>query len=165
MKHGPIKRASTLFLKAVIVLLGIGVVTMCVFLFPELWTAGIRDVPEFTHVYYPAMIGVFLTTIPFFFGLYQAFILLHYIDTNEAFSELSVKALMLIKYCAVAMSVLYAVAMPFVYVFAELDDAPGAILMGVAIVVAPLIVAVFAAVLQKLVQSAIDMKLENDLTV
>ncbi|NOS66802.1 MAG: DUF2975 domain-containing protein [Candidatus Peribacteraceae bacterium] len=159
------KRASTLFLKAVILLLGIGVLTMCVFLFPELLSAGIRDVPEFRHVYYPAIIGVFLTTIPFFFALYQAFKLLHYIDKNNAFSELSIQALRYIKYCGIAMSVFYAVGMPFVVVLAELDDAPGAIVIGMAIVVAPLIVATFAAVLQKLVQNAVDMKLENDLTV
>lgn len=159
------KRASTLLLKAVVVLIALGVVTMCAFLFPWLWNAGIREVPQVGNLYLVAIIGVFFTLAPFLFGLSQAFRLLHCIDASNAFSESSVRALRLIKYSAIAMSVGYAVGMPFVVTFAELDDAPGANLIGAGIVVAPLIVATFAAVLQKLIQSAFAMKSEHDLTV
>jgi hypothetical protein len=165
MKDLLTKRASTFVLKAVIVVIGLGVLTMCAFLFPWLWKAGIRNVPEFRYVFFPAMIGVFLTTAPFFFALYQALRLLQNIDADNAFSEMSVQALRLIKYSAVAMSACYAAAMPMAVVFAELDDAPGLIPISAAIVAAPLIVATFAAVLQKLIGSAVDMKAENDLTV
>ena len=55
--------------------------------------------------------------------------------------------------------------MPFVFVFAEIDDAPGTILIGSAVVLAPVIVATFAGVLQKLFRNAIDMKLENEFTI
>jgi len=44
------------------------------------------------------------------------------------------------------------------------DDAPG-ILIGLVVMFASLVVAVFAAVLQRLLQDAIDMKEENDLIV
>lgn len=165
MKAVPLKRASTLFLKAVIVLLGIAVLVLCVLLFPEIYVQLMKAPPGYGHVIYPALIGFYATPIPFFFALYQAFKLLQYIDKNNAFSEVSVNALRFIKYAAIAMSVLYAACMPLVAVLAELDDAPGAILIGLAIVVAPLIVATFAAVLEKLVRSALDLKLENDLTV
>jgi hypothetical protein len=111
------------------------------------------------------LIGLYATVIPFFFALYQAFRLLHNIDKNHAFSEASIKALRNIKYCAIVMSVLYWTCMPLVFVFADLDDAPGAVLIGAALASSPLIVATFVAVLQKLVQNALDMKLENDLTV
>ena len=90
---------------------------------------------------------------------------MNYIDKNKAFSELALKALKVIKYCAVAISGLYAAGMPLFYIFAELGDAPGVILIGAGFVFAPAVVAVFAAVLQKLFQHAIDIKSENDLTV
>ncbi len=160
-----IKRASTLFLKAVIVVIGIAVIVLCVFLFPAMWSIDARQMPQFMYVIYPGFIGFFATVIPFFIALYQAFTLLQNIDANNAFSETSVTALKRIQYCAVAMSVLYAAGMPLVVVFAELDDAPGAILIGAAIVFAPLIVATFAGVVQKLVQNAVDMKTEQDFTV
>ena len=101
----------------------------------------------------------------FYFALYQAFKLLSYIDKNKAFSELSVKALKNIKYCAITISILYVVVMPFVYLVAETDDAPGLIVIGMVIIFASMVIAVFAAVLQRLLKEAIDIKSENDLTV
>jgi len=55
--------------------------------------------------------------------------------------------------------------MPLVYVLAEDEDAPGLILFGTAFVFAPLVIAFFAAVLQKLLKQAIDIQSENDLTI
>jgi hypothetical protein len=97
--------------------------------------------------------------------LYQSFNLLSYIDKNQAFSELSVRALKKIKNCAITMSGLYVVALPFVYIIAEVDDAPGLAVIGMVMIFAPLVIAVFAAVLQRLLQEAIDIKSENDLIV
>ncbi len=70
-----------------------------------------------------------------------------------------------IKFAAFSISAIYAVILPFVYVVAEIDDAPGLILVGMIPIFASLVVAVFAAVLQKLLNEAIKIKSENDLTV
>lgn len=48
---------------------------------------------------------------------------------------------------------------------AERDDAPGIIVIGLIIIFASMVIAVFAAVLQKLLKEAIAIKSENDLTV
>ena len=164
MKTASAKRASTFFLKAVILFIGIAVFTLCALLFPPI-LRELRTVPEFTAVFYPGLFAFYATAIPFFFALYQSWKLLRYIDANNAFSEFSIQALRKIKYCAVAMSILYATNMPLVVLLSELDDAPGGIIIGFVIVLAPLTVATFAAVLQKLVQNAIDIKTENDFTV
>jgi hypothetical protein len=108
---------------------------------------------------------MYLSVIPFFVALYQAFKLLSYIDKNQAFSELSIKSLKNIKFCAIIISGLYVVIMPFVYLLAELDDAPGLIIIGMVPVFAAMVIAVFAAVLQRLLQEAINIKSENDLIV
>jgi capsular polysaccharide biosynthesis protein len=47
----------------------------------------------------------------------------------------------------------------------KLDDAPGAIVIGLVIIFASIVIAVFAAVLEKLLRTAIDIKSENDLTI
>lgn|SRR5690606_5224927 len=86
-------------------------------------------------------------------------------DLNKAFSEDSVRVLQRIVYCAVAMSIALMTYMPAAYHFAEIDDAPGVIIFAFAFACGPLVVAVFAAVLKKLLQNAIDFKNENDLTV
>ena len=45
------------------------------------------------------------------------------------------------------------------------DDAPGIIIIGMIMIFASMVIAVFAAVLQRLLKDAIDIKSENDLTV
>ncbi|WP_010276027.1 DUF2975 domain-containing protein [Paenibacillus senegalensis] len=156
-------RGSTLFLKIAVFLMGIPVLALCVF--GLTWLPNHPLNPDYDHILYPIFIGVYVTVVPFFVALYQAFKLLSYIDKNQAFSELSVKALKNIKYCAMIISGLYLVVLPFVYFLADRDDAPGLIFMGMVPIFASLVIAVFAAVLQRLLQQAIDIKSENDLTV
>ncbi len=121
--------------------------------------------PNIAYIKYIVFIYLYVTAIPFYFALYQGFKLLSYIDKNKAFSGLSVRALKNIKYCAVTISIFYAAGMPVFYLMAEIDDAPGIIVIGLIIIFASMVIAVFAAVLQKLLKEAIDIKSENDLTV
>lgn len=115
--------------------------------------------------YLSVLIGLYVTAIPFFVALYQALRFLSYIDKNKAFSELSVRALKNIKYCAITISILYVVGMPLLFILAQEDDAPGLAALGLVITFASIVIAIFAAVLQKLLTNAIDIKSENDLTV
>ena len=156
-------KRETLFLKVVVFLIGIPVLAFCLFGLP--WLANHPVNPDYAHMLYPTLIGIYATAIPYYFALYQAFKLLSYIDKNKAFSELSVKALKNIKYCAIIISTLYVVMMPLFFLVAEKDDAPGLIIIGMVLIFASMVVAVFAAVLQKLLKNAIDIKSENDLTV
>lgn len=159
------KRTSTNFLRFIIFLIGIGALALCIFALPGMWKGGSKEYPAASHAIFLIMIGLYTTAVPFFIALWQTLKLLHYIDQNKAFSDLSVKALRNIKYCATVISVLYITGAPLLLPIAEADDAPGLVVMGMAIACAPIAVAVFAAILQRLLQNAIDIKSENDLTV
>jgi hypothetical protein len=154
MKHG-----STLFLKVVIYLLGLPIAGVCLIIIPAV------IINTGAGMFLPVTIGISITAIPFLFALHQGLLLLSYIDKNTAFSENSVIAIRHIKYCAGIISFIYAVLMPYIVYVADKDDAPGAVLMGLIAILAPLVISVFAAVLERLLQSAIDIKSENDLTV
>jgi hypothetical protein len=158
-------KRETFFLKFVVVLMGLPVLALCIFLLPGIAEYFAELNPKLDFLQYPFLIGLYVTAIVFFVALYQTLKLLSYIDKNQAFSELSVKALKNIKYCANTISALYVVFMPLLYLMAEVDDAPGIILIGMVIIFGCMVVAVFAAVLQKLLKHAIDIKSENDLTV
>ncbi len=149
------KQVSTLFLKVVVFLLAFPVLALCIF-----WVPGFVN-----YLPYLILIGVYTTAISYCFALYQTLKLLSYIDKNKAFSELSVKALKNIKYCANTISIIYAVLIPFLFPIADVDDAPGLVGFPIIIIFASVVIAVFAAVLQRLLQDAIDIKSENDLTV
>ncbi|MFC4618932.1 DUF2975 domain-containing protein [Camelliibacillus cellulosilyticus] len=159
------KHVTTLFLKIAVVFIGIPVLVMCIFLVPEIGDVAAELVPKFVYIKYLVYIVFYVSALPFYFALYQAFKLLHYIDRSKAFSELSVIALKKIKYCAITISILHVLILPLFYLFAEKEDAPGVIFIGLVIPFASLVIAVFAAVLQRLLQEAIDIKTENDLTV
>ena len=159
------KRGTTLFLKIADILIGIPVLALCIFLVPEIGNVTAKLLPEFAYIKYLVSIVFYASAIPFYFALYQAFKLLRFIDKNKAFSELSVKALKKIKHCAITISILQVLVLPLFYLFADKDDAPGIIFVGLVVPSASMVIAVFAAVLQRLLQEAIDIKSENDLTV
>lgn len=158
-------RGSTFFLRVVVYLIGIAVFMLCIFGLPWIANEASESSSEISSLLYPVLIGMYVAAIPFFIALYQALRLLSFIDKDNAFSESSVRALRNIKFCAVTISTVYMVVMPFFYFIGEKDDAPGVILIGLIIIFASMVIAVFAAVLQKLLKNAIDIKSENDLTV
>ncbi|QED46816.1 DUF2975 domain-containing protein [Cytobacillus dafuensis] len=159
------KQVSTLFLKIAVILIGIPILAMCIFLVPEIVNITEKLLPELAYIKYPVSIVFYASAIPFYFALYQAFKLLRYIDKNKAFSQISVNALKKIKQCAITISILHVLVLPLFYLFADKEDAPGVIFIGLVVPFASMVIAVFAAVLQKLLQEAIDIKSENDLTV
>lgn len=149
---------STLFLRAVVFILGIIVLIPCIIVFP----GGIKlDTEGYDLVFW----GMYATAVPFFIALYQTLKLLGCIDNSQAFSPKAVRSLKYIQYCALTISVMYTAGLPYIFTVADRDDAPGVIVAGFVLACASLVIAVFAAVLQKLLQSAIDIKSEHDLTV
>lgn len=153
------KQASTWFLRIAVFLFAAVIFAACVAIVPF---AVLSDA---AGIYRPIFIGLYVPAIPFFFAIYQTFKLLHYIDTNTTFSDSAVTALRNIKRSGIAISTLYALGIPFVARVAEQDDAPGVILVVLSIIFTSVAIAVFAAVLERLLRSAIDIKKENELTV
>ena len=157
------KRGTTFFLKAALILIGLPVLALSIVGF--IWLMRNPANPDYDQLLYPIITGMYLSAIPFFIAVYQALNLLNHIDKNQAFSDLSVKALKNIKFCALIICGLYVVMLPFVFGVAQMDDAPGLVLVGMVPVFASFVITVFAAVLQRLLQEAIDIKKENDLIV
>lgn len=153
------KQASTLYLRAVILTMGAVVLAVCIFALP----AGIAS--DDSGPYLPVLFGLYAAALPFFFALHQTLKLLNYIDRNLAFSSRSTTALQKIMYSALVVAGLFTTYMPFIYSAAQNEDAPGLIVMGLFVIMVSLAIAVFARVMQRLLQNAMDLKSENDLTV
>ncbi|QQS22977.1 DUF2975 domain-containing protein [bacterium] len=154
------KKGSTLFLKLVIIFMGLVALGVIGVAIPIAFITGER-----TNEYVPFWILIYLTAIPFFMALLEGMRLLGFIDKNTAFSNNSVAALGKIKIYAIVMTVLYLACLPWVFKAADADDSPGMVLMWTAFSCAPLVIAVFAALLKTLLKNVIDIKAENDLTV
>ena len=159
------KRSSTIFLQIVIVLIGIGALALM------LWEPHIegRNVhATLFEIYFkdPFLAYAYIASIPFFVALYQAFMLLGYIGQNRVFSLNSVRALRTIKYCAIALVALIVAAEVYLFIAQRgKDDIAGGVAMGLFMIFVSVVIAAAAAVFERLLQSAVDMKSENDLTV
>ena len=160
------KRGGIHFLRAVLVLVGIGALF---FLLWEPHLEGVNKDATLFEIYFqdPFLALVYAGSIPFFIALYQAFQVLGYVGRNKVFSPEVVKALRTIKYCALAIIGFVVVEEAFILLMNNRDsDNPGApIFMGILIIFPSIVVAVAAAMFERILQNAVDLKSENDLTV
>jgi Protein of unknown function (DUF2975) len=158
------KRTSILFLQAVTLL--IGVVALAVLIrFPL--TEGRAANLDLLSIYLdPFILYGYTASIAFFVALYKAFKLLGYIGQNKVFSSNAVNALKSIKYCAMAVGVFIVIAGIYIRFAHNKDDDPaGFLAMCIVMTFASIVVATAAAIFQKILQNALDMKSENDLTI
>jgi hypothetical protein len=157
------KRTSTLFLQVVIVLIALGALVLLLW---EPHLEGVNANSTFFEVYLdPFIVLVYLGSIPFFIALYQAIKVLGYAGKNKIFSQAAVKALRTIKYCALAIIGFVVLEEIVIMLNHGNDDAAGAFMMGVFITFCSIVIATAAAMFERILQNAVDIKSENDLTV
>lgn len=160
------KKSSTVFLQGVVVLIGIGALALMLW---EPHLEGRNADATLFEIYFkdPFLAYAYTASIAFFAALYQAFKLLGYIRQNRVFSQAAVNALRTIKYCALTLVAFILGAEGYLFVIQRKveDDIAGGVMMGVILIFISAVVATAAAVFEKTLQNAVDIKSENDLTV
>lgn len=157
------KQSSTIFLKIVLGLIATGALAGLIW-FPQ--TEGRAANLDFLSIYTdPLIIYSYIASIPFFIGLYQALKLLNLIDADKAFSQEAVNTLKNMKFASLTLIGFIALAILFIRFVAQGDDPAGPTMFGIIMSLAFGVIATAAGVFQKLLQNAIDIKAENDLTV
>src|SRR5215813_6494216 len=119
------KRSSTVFLQFVVVLIGIGALA---FLLWEPHVEGRNEHATLFEIYFkdPFLAYAYLSSVPFFVALYQAYRVLGYIGENRTFSLATVKALRTVKICALAIIGLVATGELFI-MLGDSDDRAGGV--------------------------------------
>ncbi len=158
------KRISIIFLQAVIVL--IGLVALVILIRTPLTEGRAKNLDLFSIYFDPFILYGYAASITFFIALYKAFKLLGYIGQNKVFSSNSVKALKSIRYCAFGLSIFIVFAGLYIKLFHNKEDDPaGFLAICIVTTFVSIVVATAAAIFEKLLQNAIDIKSENDLTI
>jgi hypothetical protein len=155
------KRSSTIFLQIVVMLVGIGAL---VFLLRAPLRGVKADATLFEIYFNSFVLYSYVAFIPFFMGLYQTFKLLGYARQNKIFTPQAVKALRTIKYCAMAFLGFVAVSVIFM-IGGDPEDRPPGTVMRLVIAFPAIVVATAAATFERILQNAVEIKSENDLTV
>jgi len=160
------KKSSTVFLQVVIVLIGISVLALMLWM-PHL--EGRNAQATWFAIYFkdPFLACVYMGSIPFFIGLYQACKVLGYVRQNKVFSPMAVKALRIIKYCAFVTAGAIVAVDAYLMMVARSngEDAAGAVMMGIIATFTSVVIGTAATVFERILQNATDIKSENDLTV
>lgn len=160
------KRSSTIFLQIVLALIGLGVLSLMLW-GPNL--EGRNAHATLFEVYFndPFLAVVYLGSIPFFVALYQAIKVLGYARQNKVFSQPAVNALRTIKYCAFLLAGAIVAVDVYLMIAARRsgEDAAGAVMLGVIATFISVVIGTAAVTFEKILQNAVAIKSENDLTV
>jgi hypothetical protein len=152
-----VKLSSTFFLKIIAFLIGIAVLAVCIYWLPQ---AALRDakVRPGNYSIYPLLICAYGVCITFSVALYQAYKLLSYININNAFSELSLNSLQIIKKCA--LTIIFFILFLIVYLRVSAmftgEDAAGPIALGLIGILVTAIIAAIIDVLQKPIKNILE---------
>jgi len=153
---------ATIFLQAVIVLIGIGALALMLW---EPHLEGRNAHATLFEIYFkdPFLAYAYLASIPFFAALYQAFKVLGYVGQNKAFSQVTMKALWAMRFCAFAIIGFVGVGELFI-VLGDSDDRAGGVFLGILITFGSVVIAAAAAMFERVLENAVDIRSENDLT-
>jgi Protein of unknown function (DUF2975) len=157
------KRGSILFLRAVLVLIGAGALALLLW---EPHSEGRNAHATFSEIYLndPFLAYVYVASIPLFVALYEAFKLLGSVGRDAMLSEAAVNRVRTIKRCALII-IAFVAGAELIVLLSNNDDPQGGFFMGVLIAFVSTIVVTGAALFERTLQNAVDIKSENDLTV
>lgn len=152
------KLILTIFLKIMVVLVGIGALALL------LWEPHIegRNIhATLFEIYFkdPFLVLVYIGSIPFFVALYQTFKILGYVGQNKLLSQSTVKALRTVKYCAVII-ISFVVVEEIFIMLGNTDDRAGGVFMGVIIILGSIVAVIMTAMFEVILKNRADIKVE-----
>ncbi|PSR56717.1 DUF2975 domain-containing protein [Adhaeribacter arboris] len=158
------KKISILFLQAVLVL--IGLVALAILIRFPLIEGRAANLDWFRIYSDPFILYGYAVSSAFFVALYKGVQLLSYIRQNILFSLNAVRTVRSIKYCTILLCLSIALAGCYILLFhPEEEDPAGFLAMCIVVTFICSAGATGVAVLEKILQNAVDMKSENDLTI
>ena len=158
------RKSSTIFLQVVVVAIGFGALALMLW---EPHLEGRNANATSFEIYFkdPFLAYAYIASVAFFVALFKAFRLLGYIRQNKVFSQAAVNALGTIRNCAMALIALIAAPIAYLLIARPGDDIAGGVAVGTFLIFVSAVIATAAAVFQRTLQGALDIKSENDLTV
>jgi DUF2975 family protein len=141
------KLGATVFLRGVLVLIGIGALT---FLLVEPHFEGRNAHATLFEIYFkdPFLAYMYVASSAFFVGLYHALKVLGYAGRHQELSPAAISSVRTVKYCALAL-IGFVVGAEVFIMLSTSDDRAGGVFMGLLILLASTAVAAATAVLER----------------
>ncbi len=156
---------KTLFLRAALLFLVAAVSLLGIFWFWQIVKKMLQIYPGIGWAAIVFGVAIYVSALLFFGAVFYAWKILNLVDQENTFSAAALVDLRRLKLFILGMAAAYACFLPAIFVVGDQEDAPGIILMFGLLVGLPLVVATFIGILEKLLQRALFLQVENDLTV
>lgn len=111
------------------------------------------------------VVAAYLVTSSVLYGLWQIKKLLALIEARQAFTQRTLPLVRKIRGAITFISFASLLVLPAFYQGAQAEDAPGLMLLGIALVLVPFAVWAFAVIVEELFKSAISLQEDVDYTI
>lgn len=159
MKQNELAKSLKVFLSLTCIILAI----VSLVVVPLIGRDIASDYPEFSYMFYPCLIFIWITMIPFYGSLFEGWKISNEINKDNSFSRKNLNSLNRIRKYALSECILYFLG-AIILLFLNLLH-PSILIIILFIIFVAMCISVFMAVLAHLVQKACDLKDENDLTI
>lgn len=147
----------SLILKLILLIISLGVIAVGAIPLPAMIHGLLTTAPHHLRfVGWLLIIGLYGVIISFLSAVFFAFRLLRLIDRQSVFNTKAVSAITAAKWSCTVMFVSALLWLPFIYSVVQQEDAPGLMLMGLVLIMVPLVIAVFLAIIQRIWQAAVN---------
>jgi len=143
--------------------LGLAVLLLLVFAIPAMANRTSLENPDYSHLRIPVMIYVYITSLPFFAGLFQAMKICREVSEGNEFTDNNVASMVSISKYAFSEIILYTVGAGILLVLDALH--PGILLIILATIFVAGAVSIFSAVLSYYMKKAVLLREENEQTI
>ncbi|SHJ81495.1 Protein of unknown function [Clostridium amylolyticum] len=151
------------WLKFVIAFAAFIAAILCLLIVPALGKEAVLMNPELDYMFWPCLVFIWVTAIPFYIALYKAWLICQEISKDNSFCIENSKSLKLISKLALLECILYLAAM---FILLILNLLHPSIILGVLFIIfVGISIAIASATISHLVENASELKKENDLTI
>lgn len=137
------KKLSVQFLKLSIVLIMIPVIALMIY--GLIWLPVNPVNPRYAYMIYPVLAGFYLASVPVIYAAVRLFQLLTHVGKDTLTQEVKGEMLRKLKKAAAAAGAVFLLIMPFIFMIADEDDAPGLVIFsGIPVLFAMIAIAVIS---------------------
>lgn len=157
------QRELSLLLKAAIVVTALVTLLLLSLFAVSMANDMRRSAPEFAQLYWPCLIFLWASSLPFWAALVLGWRISDDMGRNNSFCQANARRLKWVCWLALVEAAIYLGA--FVALLVTAIGSPGIMFLLLFTILAGLVVAVIAAILSHLVDKAVALQQESDLTV
>lgn len=155
----------TLSLKVLIFVIGLPIFALGAYFMINVINFAFHLWPDLAYIKTIAYVLLSITALLYIYILLKVSYIVHQYEKHKIFSKITKLHLVHASISALFVSIIYALFLPIFYIAAEIDDAPGFVLIGLFVVVLSFGLSILFWVISNIIKQAIELEEENALVV